>query len=122
MKFDKDQEVICVDNLNIIRSLVVGDSYVVEKFFPDTQMCRIPMVKIEGIDMHLSANRFMNHNNPNILEITRLHHEISVLDDDIEESHIIETQTGDDLFWKREQLRGKIDDIIMRIEMLREEK
>ncbi|QMV29171.1 hypothetical protein AP1_0474 [Aeromonas phage AP1] len=50
-----------------------------------------------------------------------LYYKVRELDGEIEECFNIEALTGVDHYWKREKLRGQIDDIEQDIEKLRED-
>ncbi|ASU00283.1 hypothetical protein [Aeromonas phage AS-yj] len=118
MKFKENQEIVCVNNLEMEGVLVVGKTYVVDKYI---SLMAGDLVQLSGVKIQLSPTRFLPIGHKNELEIMSLYYKVRELDGEIEECFNIEALTGVDHYWKREKLRGQIDDIEQDIEKLRED-
>ncbi|QAX97754.1 hypothetical protein ASswx1_109 [Aeromonas phage Asswx_1] len=118
MKFKKNQEIVCVNNLEMEGILVVGQTYLVDKY---TSLMTGDIVQLFGVKIQLSPSRFLPIGHKNELEIMSLYYKVRELDSEIEECFNIEALTGVDHYWKREKLRGQIDDIEQDINNLRED-
>ena len=115
MKFKSGQNVVCVDNLDMERTLIVGKTYVVEDQINDR------IVFIQGHSHQMYTERFVAEGHKNLEKIILVYSNIKELDKKIQESYNLESDWGDDFFWQGESLRGNIDELEQIAKSLREE-
>lgn len=118
MKFQDNQEIVCVNNLEMEGVLVVGQTYIINKY---TSLMAGDIVQLVGVKIQLLPSRFLPVGHKHKSEIMDLYFKVRELDNEIEECFNIEALTGVDHYWEREKLRGQIDDIEQDIEKLRED-
>lgn len=112
MKFKSGQNVVCVDNLDMERTLIVGKTYVVDDQINDRILCN---------SHQMYTDRFVEEGHKNLEKIILVYSNIKELDKKIQEYYNLESDRGDDYFWQRESLRGNIDELEQIAKSLREE-
>ncbi|QAY01401.1 hypothetical protein ASwh1_342 [Aeromonas phage Aswh_1] len=117
--FKENQEVICVNNLEMESVLVVGEKYKVQQYI---SLMNGDLVYLVDMKIQFIPRRFIEVGHPNQEKIIALYNEIRLLDQNIEETFNIEHMTGVDHFWERENLRGQIDNLEETINELRNHK
>lgn len=115
MKFKSGQNVVCVDNLDMERTLIVGKTYVVNDQINDR------ILFIQGNSHQMYTDRFVEEGHKNLEKIVLVYSNIKKLDTKIQESYNLESDRGDDYFWQRESLRGNIEELEQIAKSLREE-